>query len=362
MSTLQLLMIDNVYYGNSASTWLIAAAVFLVTLLSFAWIGRVVAKRLRALSERVHITLFEYLARLVAGTSFLSLTVFSLYLASHALELPESLRQKLMSAAFIVLILQIGMWISQFSSLAILAYSRLRFGHDPDRSTSTISALGLASFVAKGCVWIIVVLLILDNLGINITALVTGLGIGGVAVALAIQNILSDLMASLSIVMDKPFEVGDFIVVGDNVGAVEKIGIKTTRLRSLSGEQLIFSNSDLLNSRIRNYKRMTERRILFSCGVVYNTPPEKLREIPELLKQIVTSQSGVRFDRAHFKNFGDSSLNFEIVYFVLSPDYNLYMNIQQAINLQIFERFAAERIEFAFPTRTVYLQRQDSVR
>jgi len=202
----------------------------------------------------------------------------------------------------------------------------------------------------------VILLLALDNMGVDITALIAGLGIGGIAVALALQNVLGDLFASLSIVLDKPFVIGDFIIVDDLLGTVERIGLKTTRVRSLYGEQLVFSNSDLLNSRIRNYKRMFERRILFSIGVTYQTPHEKLATIPGIIREVIESQEQVRFDRAHFKEYGDSALKFEIVYYVLVPDYNTHMDIQQAINLAIVRRFEEEKIEFAFPTQTLYLK------
>jgi small-conductance mechanosensitive channel len=200
--------------------------------------------------------------------------------------------------------------------------------------------------------------LALDNLGVNVTALVAGLGVGGVAVALAVQNILGDLFASLSIVLDKPFVLGDFIIVGELLGAVENIGIKTTRVRSLSGEQLIFSNNDLLNSRIRNFGRMAERRVVFQLGVVYGTPKAKLEQIPAIIRSAIEAQQQTRFDRSHFAGYGDFSLDFENVYYVLDRDYNVYMDIQQAINLEIYGRFAEDGIEFAYPTQTLYLQRE----
>jgi small-conductance mechanosensitive channel len=181
------------------------------------------------------------------------------------------------------------------------------------------------------------------------------LGVAGIAVALALQNVLSDLFASMSIALDKPFVIGDFIIIGDFMGTVEKIGVKTTRLRSLTGEYLIFANSDMLSSRIRNYTRMHERRIVFSLGVTYNTPYEKLHLIPTMIQKIIEAQEETRFDRAHFASYGDFSLNFEIVYYVLSADYNRYMDIQQAINLAIFKAFEDTGIEFAVPTQTLYL-------
>ena len=185
--------------------------------------------------------------------------------------------------------------------------------------------------------------------------MVAGLGVGGIAVALATQNILGDLFASLSIVLDKPFVIGDFLIVGDFMGSVEYVGLKTTRLRSLSGEQLVFSNTDLLGSRIRNYGRMYERRVVFKLGVTYQTPREKLSRIPAIIREAIETQDNSRFDRSHFQAYGDFSLNFESVYYIGSPDYNLYMDVQQAVNLRIHERFEEESIEFAYPTQTLFV-------
>ncbi|MGB3051563.1 MAG: mechanosensitive ion channel family protein, partial [Polyangiales bacterium] len=220
---------------------------------------------------------------------------------------------------------------------------------------TTMNAL---SFIARLVLWITVFLLVIDNLGIDVTALVAGMGIGGIAIALAVQNILSDLFASLSIVLDKPFVNGDFIVVGDMAGSVEHVGIKTTRIRSISGEQLVFSNSDLLQSRVRNFGRMEQRRVVFSLGVTYQTPAEKLERIPSLIRAAIEAQDSVRFDRSHFASYGDSALNFETVYYVESSDYAQHMDILQAINLRIYRTFEDEGIEFAYPTQTLFVAKE----
>lgn len=202
------------------------------------------------------------------------------------------------------------------------------------------------------------VVFLLDNMGVNVSAVVAGLGIGGIAVALAAQAVLGDLFASFSIFLDKPFQPGDFIIVGDLMGTVEQIGIKTTRVRSLSGEQLVFSNADLTSSRIRNFKQMFERRALFQFGVVYQTPLDKVKRIPDMVREIIGGIGETRLDRANFFKFGDSSLDFEVVYYVKKPDYNIYMNCQERINLALMERFQKEGIEFAYPTRTLYIEKQ----
>jgi small-conductance mechanosensitive channel len=214
----------------------------------------------------------------------------------------------------------------------------------------------LLSFI-RFFVWILGILFILDNLGFKISTVVAGLGIGGIAIALAAQAILGDLFSYFVIYFDRPFELGDFIIFDEILGSVEYIGVKTTKLRSLGGEQIVISNSALTNSRIRNYKRMERRRIVFSFGVLYETPVEIVRGIPALISEIITSLEAVQFDRAHFKGFGDSSLDFEVVYYVLSPDYLVYMDIQQSINFRIMEELAKRNVDFAYPTRTVYLKK-----
>ena len=219
--------------------------------------------------------------------------------------------------------------------------------------------MSAVSFVGKLALYAGLVIVALDNLGFDITTLIAGLGVGGIAIALAVQNILSDLFASLSIVLDKPFVIGDFIIINEYMGTVEHVGLKTTRIRSLSGEQLVIANNDLLSSRIRNYKRMQERRIVFTIGVIYQTTKTQLEKIPKIIKDIIDKQKLARFDRSHFKNFGDFSLNFETVYWVESSDYNQYMDIQQAINLSIMAIFEEEKIEFAYPTQMVYVDKTE---
>jgi small-conductance mechanosensitive channel len=256
--------------------------------------------------------------------------------------------QKIVTIAFFW---QAGLWIST----ALVAWLDHRRKVTLQEDKAAAGSIGIIRFVARLAVWAMVLLLTLDNLGVDITALVAGLGIGGIAVALALQNVLGDLLASLSIALDQPFVIGDFVIVGEHMGTIEYIGIKSTRLRSLTGEQIVMSNADLLSSRLRNYGRMYERRVVFTLGVTYETPRDKLLEIPQLLRQAIEAQDGVRFDRAHFATFGAYSLDFEIVYHVLSPDYGRYMDAQQAINFRIHEAFEALGVEFAYPTQTLWL-------
>ncbi len=221
-------------------------------------------------------------------------------------------------------------------------------------ATAMSSLTALAPMI-RVAFWLVGVVFLLANLGLDVTSLVAGLGVGGLAIGLAAQGILGDLFSYFSIILDRPFQIGDFIIVGEFMGVVEYVGIKTTRLRSLGGEQLVLANTDITGSRVRNYKRMMERRIVFGLGVTYETGLEQLEEIPTLIKTIITGIEKARFDRAHFAAYGDFSLNFEVVYYVLSGDFNLYMDLQQQINLEIKKAFEARGIEFAYPTQVLYV-------
>ena len=225
-----------------------------------------------------------------------------------------------------------------------------------DESGSKLKQIRGIVLILNALLWIIGLIFLFDNLGFNVTAVLTGLGVGGIAIALAAQTILGDLFNYFVIFFDRPFELGDFIIVDDKLGTVEYIGLKTTRLRSLQGEQVVFSNTNLTNSRIHNYKRMSERRIVFKLQVVYETSPENLQSIPNIIRSVIEQQSDTRFDRAHFANFGEYSFTFEVVYYILSADYNRYMDIQQKINLLIVDAFIKKNIRFAIPAYTVNLK------
>jgi small-conductance mechanosensitive channel len=344
-------------YGNDVERWLLALAALLGIWLVLRIVKAIVQGRAQTYADRGTSPWAKAVADMAQATRVWFLFVLSLHLSSLLLVLPERTLSVLHSVSAIVVILQAAIWGNVAIAYGIQHYVDKHRVSDAARVT-TMSAL---AFLGKLILWTIALLLILDNLGVDVTALIAGLGVGGIAVALAAQNILSDLFASLSIVLDKPFVLGDFIVVGEFQGTVENIGLKTTRLRSLSGEQLVFPNSDLLTSRIRNTKRMQERRVAFSLGVTYQTPLAALREIPDLIKAAITSQEQTRFDRAHFQKFGDSALVFEAVYFVTIPDYARYMDIQQQINLRLLEEFAVRGIEFAYPTQTVHLGQPELV-
>lgn len=340
-------------FGNALHTWLIALGVFLLSFLGLLVLKNILVSRLKKLADRTFTSLDDFAVDLLERTKSYFLIALAVYFGVLFTGLNGEIRIWLQRVVIAVLIVQVGFWISGLINYLVKRRVERQIEADA-ASATTLNALGL---IGQIVVWSIVLLLILENVtNIEMDALIASLGITGIAVGLAVQNILGDLFASLSIVLDKPFVIGDFVIVGDFVGTVEHIGLKSTRLRSLSGEQLVFSNSDLLSSRIRNYKRMARRRILFGLGVTYQTPTEKLEAIPEIVREIIEEQPLATFDRAHFKDFGDFSLNFEVVYYMETPDYEDYMDTQQAINLALFRRFSQEDIEFAYPTHTVLVE------
>lgn len=344
--------LGRIVYGNSVADWLVALGIAAGAAVLLLLLRRTVPSWFAAWARRTETRVDDAIAEILTATRPAFLLIVALYLGAQYLALPDKAARIVDGIALVALLLQAGAWGQRGIGLA------LRLKKETDAAGAT--TLAVLGFVGRIVLWSVVLLMILDNLGVNITALVASLGIGGIAVALAVQNILGDIFASLSIALDRPFAIGDFIVVGDVLGTVEYIGLKTTRIRSLSGEQIVFSNADLLKSRIRNYKRMTERRVVFGFGVVYQTPHDKLERIPAMVREAIEAQPKTRFDRAHFKEYGDSALAFEAVYYVLDREYNVYMDTQQAVNLALFRHFQAEGIDFAYPTRTIHLQPREN--
>jgi small-conductance mechanosensitive channel len=347
---------EKIILGNTTTEWAVAIGVALLFVIVLRTVQGVIRGRIARLAQKTDTRWDDHLVKIISSTRLLFWLVMGGWFGAQFLDLPYPAQRWVRIVFVIALLLQAGLWGGALVNSVLREYRKRKQEENPEDLTT----LGLIGLAARIAVWSVVVLLILDNLGVDITALVAGLGIGGVAVALALQNILGDLFASLSIVLDKPFVVGDFLMVGDFLGSVEKIGLKTTRLRSLSGEELIFSNNDLLGSRVPTSARRPARRVVFKLGVTYQTPRDKLKIIPQIIREAIEAQADTRFDRSHFSQYGDFSLNFESVYYVLSRDYNQYMDIQQAIYLTVHERFEAEDIEFAYPTQTLFLERPET--
>ncbi|MBV6417895.1 MAG: hypothetical protein CMLOHMNK_02671 [Steroidobacteraceae bacterium] len=346
-------LLEHEILGNTLRAWCIAALAFAFTFVIVPAVRSFVVRRQRATVEKYQRRGepvpggIAFHGRLLRQTSRLFLLTLALWFATRILDLPPRLDR------LFTLIIVVTFWLQA----ARWGVEAVRFWLDrqlpPGRATDGARAgsFEVLIFVARLAVYTFALLVALDNLGVQIKPLLAGLGIGGIAIALAVQTVLGDLFASLSITLDKPFEVGDALNVDDISGTVERIGIKSTRLRSLGGEQVIISNADLLKSRVRNYKRMQERRHVFTLGVTYETPRERLAEVPAIVEGIVRAQPKTRFDRCHLLRFAASSLDFEVVYFVLGPDYLLFADTQHAINLALLEAFAGRGIEFAYPTQ-----------
>jgi small-conductance mechanosensitive channel len=307
-------------------------------------------RRLRAWSETTTTTFDDFLVTSLERFGLPVLYFLAIYVALHSLTLSVKAQNYLHIATSVV----ITYFFIRFLSSTIFHLLKTHLSRQ-ERGEEKVKQVGGLMIIINIIVWLLGAVFLIDNLGYDVTTIIAGLGIGGIAIALAAQNILGDLFNYFVIFFDRPFEVGDFIIVDDKLGTIENIGIKTTRIRSLSGEQLVIGNANLTSSRIHNYKRLNRRRVVFSIDVDYHTSLEKLKLIPDKLRYIVEQQDNVVFDRSHFAAFKDWSLRFEVVYHVLSADFNVYMNIQQGINFMIVEFFREQGINFAFPSQTVYV-------
>lgn len=345
-------VLDLLLFDNSLRDWLTALGLALTINVLVGGIKWLLLHRVAQLTRHTDTNLDDAVIYIAKATRQWLVLGVTLYFGTRYLELPDRVSTVFTVVATVAFFLQLGLWLAAGFRFWLDRYQQRVLATDAASATS-LAALG---FVGRVLLWAALLLVMLDNLGVDVTALVAGLGVGGIAVALAVQNILGDLFASLSIVIDKPFVIGDFVVVDDMSGTIEHVGLKTTRVRSLSGEQIVIANSDLLKTRIRNYKRMYERRIVFHFGVLYQTTAEQLEAIPALVQALVSETPNTRFDRAHFQKFGDSSLDFEVVYWMTVPDYAAYMEAQQAINLGLVRRFKAAGIDFAYPTRTLFIE------
>ncbi len=350
-------LLQRVYFGNTVLQWCIGLSVAILAFFAFLAIRSVIVRRLRRLAGTTATDIDDFIVGLLGSTRTILIFVLALYAGTYVLEIDDAARSLLNTGAVLVFLLQGALWGNEIITYLVKRVTQSRLEAD-DPAFATIGTL--VGTVARIAFFTMVALVGLGTVGFDVTPLITGVGIGGIAVAMAVQGILSDLFGSLTIALDKPFEVGDFITVGEFKGTVEKIGLKSTRVRSNTGEQLVLSNSDLLGSRMRNFKRMNERRGVAMLGVTYQTTAEQLASIPGILQEIVDAEPGVRFERAHFAAFGDFALTFELVYWVNSPAYLDFMNATQSINMRIVERFEQAGIEFAYPTQTVFVESSEA--
>ncbi len=333
------------YFGNPLSQYFWALFAAVVSAVIFSWIQKLLIWRFEQWTVSSANTIDDAILTMVTAIRPPFYWFLSLYIGIKMLSLPD-----------IVVAIVNGLMLAWVLYFAVRAASKaleliLTRGV---KNEGERAARHLLIVMGNICLWIFAFLLLLQNVGINITSLIAGLGIGGIAIAFALQNILADLFSSFAIYLDKPFEAGDFIIVGAEMGTVERVGIKTTRLAALTGEEISIANRDLTSARVHNYKRMRERRIQMDFGITYETPAPTLAALPPLIRKMLSNIEGIRVDRVHFAGFGASSLDFQMVYYVTSADYNQYMDRQQEINLGLVELFAQEKVSFAYPTRMIY--------
>jgi small-conductance mechanosensitive channel len=335
--------------------WLLAVAVLGGVYVALSLLRHLLSRRLGALAARTATDWDDLAVEIVRRTRWYFLVVIAVY-ASTRVVAPTGAFARVLGAIYvIVVLLQAGVWGNGILGFAADHYVRQRAAADIG-TRATIQAVGYAG---RFVLWALLVVTALQNFGINVTALVTGLGIGGIAIALAVQNILGDLFAALAIVLDKPFVVGDSVQVDAINGTIEHVGLKTTRIRALSGEQVIISNADLLKSRIRNYKRMEHRRVAFTLDVAFDTSPEQLDRVPGIVREVIARHELTRFDRCHLLAIELAGLRFETVYFVLDPDYGKFADIQHAVYTALLRRFGQDGIRLGYATRTLELQPND---
>ncbi len=342
---------ERILYGNSLADWVVAGIVVVAAWAGLWILRRWISARYKRQSTAARPTPVRLILYLLGNTRQIFILAIALYAGQESLTLPAKLQHVVDNVVLMLILLQAGLWARR----AVRFYLEIKeMERGPDRVFA--GSLDIIHFVAGMLIWSLVVLVALENLGVNITALLAGLGVGGVAVALALQNVLGDLFASLSIALDKPFVVGDLLTIDTFTGTVERIGIKTTRLRSDAGEQIILSNADILKSRVRNFGRAAEQRALATIRVAYATPRRKAAGNTQTPGSIVREQANARFERCHLKTLGDSCLHFELSYFVQQPKINPLLDLQQAVNFRIIDEFRRAGIEFAYPTQRVVVE------
>ena len=339
---------------NTVFQYLIAVAVFLALFLILKIFKNIVILRLKRLSEKTKTDIDDLLIKIISSVRQSFYLFVSLYIAIRFLNCSELFFKVINYLFFFIIAYYIVKAIESVIDYGAEKLVERRKKQEKELSESVVSLL---KKILKAVIWVLAVIIVLQNLGYNITALAAGFGIGGIAIALALQNILGDLFASFAIYFDKPFEIGDYIVVGDDAGTVKQIGIKSTRIQSRQGEQLVISNKELTSARVHNYKKMERRRVVFSFGLAYETPTKKLRKVPDIIREIIYNIEITEIDRVFFNKFGEFSLNFEVVYWLKSSDYEGFIESQPKINLAIMEAFKKEGIEMAYPTQTIFVKK-----
>ncbi len=344
--------LQGTYWNNTGKEYLIALAIFVGSFIVFRLFNYSIIHSLKRFAKKSKTTWDDIVVDFLDGIHWNFFFFLSIYIASTFLVLPELLGKILYYAMLILTGFYIAKGLSQIVQHFVEKQVRKRQGFEENKSMMKVFAT-----ISKIIIWSLVLLMVLSNLGIEITPLIASLGIGGLAIAFAFQAVLEDLFSAFVIYFDKPFKEGDFIIIGKDMGTIKHIGIKSTRIETLQGQELVVSNKELTTTRVNNYKKMDKRRINFNIGVTYSTSSKKLEKAKEIITDVITKINNADLDRVHFKEFGDFSLIYEVVYYVKSADYNEYMDTQEKINMEIYKRFEKEGIEFAFPTQTIHLEK-----
>jgi len=348
-------MLNIQIFNNTMLDYVLVVVAFFLVLIILRVFRRVVVGKLKKLAKKSKTNIDDYIIQAIYDIGWPAYILLSVIVSFKFISVPDVASLLLFVVTTVVVTYYATKAISHFIVLASTKILSSKTEGEEEIDTSVIDVIRK---IVIALIWLLVILFILSGFGVDITGAVVGLGAGGIVIGFALQNVMSDLFASFSIYFDKPFKKGDFIIIGDDLGTVEKIGIQSTRIKTLQGQQLIVSNRELTSTRVNNYKRMDKRRVAFSFGVTYDTPSKKLERINAIVKEIIDSTGHAALDRVHFKAFGDFSLNFEVVYHVDTNDYNVYMDVQQAINFELKKRLEKLGIEFAFPTQTLYVNKK----
>ncbi len=345
---------DITWGSNTAYDYMLALAIFIGLVIILKIFQAIILAYLKKVAMKTKTDFDDTLIDIFKSIKPPFYFFVAVYFAVKTLLLPDIASKVLFVLFVVTLVYEI---IRAFEKLVGYFINKSLSKGNEENKEHNQAVIKTLQLIIRIILWVMGLILILSNLGIDVTSLIAGLGIGGIAIALALQNVLSDLFSSFSIYMDKPFKVGDFIMVGTDGGTVEKIGLKITRIQTLQGEELVIGNKELTSARVQNFGVMEKRRVIFSLGVTYDTSQDKLEKIPQIIKNIIEQTDLAEFDRCHFRTYADSSLNFEIVYYINSADYTAYMDIRHQVNLAIFQKFAEAKIEFAYPTQTLYVNK-----
>lgn len=342
------------FLGNTLHSYMISVLVFFLGIAGLTLFKVFFVGKLKKFFKKTNNNIDDLLIEFFEGFKFIFYIAVSLYLALKVLDFTDTLDIVINNAFLIVLVLQLIFSINKVVKIHITKEIEKR---KEKEELGHLSLLRISRTVIFVFVWILGILFLLSNMGVKITPIIASLGVGGIAIAFALQRILEDLFSSFTIYLDKPFQEGDFIVIGQDMGKVKKIGLKTTRIEALNGHELVVSNTELTSTRVNNYKKMEKRRVLFNFGILYDTSVEKVGKVNEIIKGIIDRIPDAEFDRSHFKELGDFSLNFEVVYYVKNSDMTAYLDAQQWINFDLMKAFESEGIQFAYPTQTIEMKK-----